>query len=180
MGSQKPNGLILDTEEKITYITEGARCSHIDEVMETAEVSKIYKYRAPREEPAIPPAMPGIPSEVEEFHNMDIVKHRWRCNTTLGIERRRQHKILRPAGAGPRVYRVCSECYEQRKQAAKGRRGPASLGHRGQRWQLGPPVSLSSRTRSLQRHLRSLVRFWVWVWDWVHFSPPTSGFWVPT
>jgi hypothetical protein len=32
----EPDGLILDTEEKMTYIIEGARCSDADEAMETA------------------------------------------------------------------------------------------------------------------------------------------------
>jgi hypothetical protein len=50
VGNQKPDGLILDTEEKMIYIIEGARCSETDEAMETAEVTKIHKYRAMREE----------------------------------------------------------------------------------------------------------------------------------
>jgi hypothetical protein len=32
----EPDGLILDKEEKMTYIIEGARCSDADEAMETA------------------------------------------------------------------------------------------------------------------------------------------------
>jgi hypothetical protein len=50
VGNQKPDGLILDTEEKMIYIIEGARCSDTDEAMETTEVTKIHKYRAMREE----------------------------------------------------------------------------------------------------------------------------------
>ena len=42
--------MILDTEEKMIYIIEGARCSDTYEAMETAEVTKIHKYRAMREE----------------------------------------------------------------------------------------------------------------------------------
>jgi hypothetical protein len=48
--NQKPNGLILDTEERMIYIIEGARCSDTKEAMETAEITKIHKYRALREE----------------------------------------------------------------------------------------------------------------------------------
>jgi hypothetical protein len=50
VGNQKPDGLILDTEEKMIYIIEGARCSDTGEAMETAEVTKIHKYRSMREE----------------------------------------------------------------------------------------------------------------------------------
>ena len=50
VGNQKPDGLILDTEEKIIYIIDGARCSDTDEAMETAEVTKIHKFRVMREE----------------------------------------------------------------------------------------------------------------------------------
>ena len=31
VGNEKPDGLILDTEEKMIYIIEGARCSETDE-----------------------------------------------------------------------------------------------------------------------------------------------------
>jgi hypothetical protein len=50
MGNQKPDGLILDKEEKIIYIIEGVRCNETDEDMETVEVTKIHKYRSMREE----------------------------------------------------------------------------------------------------------------------------------
>ena len=50
VGNQKPDGLILDMEEKMIYIIEGARCSDTYEAMETAEVTKIHKYRAMRKE----------------------------------------------------------------------------------------------------------------------------------
>ena len=50
VGNQKPDGVILDTEEKMIYIIEGARCRDTYETMETAEVTKIHKYRAKREE----------------------------------------------------------------------------------------------------------------------------------
>ena len=50
VGSQKPDGLILDTEEKMIYIIEGARCSetdeaakNTDEAMETADVTKVHQ-----------------------------------------------------------------------------------------------------------------------------------------
>ena len=40
--------------------------------------------------------------------------------------------------------------------------------------QTGFPMSAHlSRLRLFQRHLRSLVRVWAWVWDWVHTSPRT-------
>jgi hypothetical protein len=42
--------LILDTEEEMIYIKEGARCSETHGSMETAEVTKIHKYRAMGEE----------------------------------------------------------------------------------------------------------------------------------
>ncbi len=50
VGNQKPDEMILDMEEKMIYIMEGARCSDTDEEMETAEVTKIHKYRAMKEE----------------------------------------------------------------------------------------------------------------------------------
>jgi hypothetical protein len=50
VGNQKPDGLILDTEERAIYIIEGARCSDTAEAMEIVEVTKIHKYRALREE----------------------------------------------------------------------------------------------------------------------------------
>jgi hypothetical protein len=49
VGNQKPDGVIFDTEEKMIYIIEGARCSDTGKTMETAEVTKIHKYRAMRE-----------------------------------------------------------------------------------------------------------------------------------
>ena len=45
-----PDGLILDTKEKIIYIIEDAWCSDTDEAVETDEVTKIHKHRAMREE----------------------------------------------------------------------------------------------------------------------------------
>jgi hypothetical protein len=69
VGNQKPDGLILDTEEKMIYNIEGARCSDTYEAMETAEVTKIHKYRAMREE------LPGIPSEAAELYNRDTGNH---------------------------------------------------------------------------------------------------------
>jgi len=62
--------------------------------METAEVTKIHKYRAMREELC-------RRYQVRQLNFIigiqgTIVEHRWRCNlTTLGIERRRQDKIIR-------------------------------------------------------------------------------------
>jgi hypothetical protein len=50
VGNQKPDGFILDTEEKMIYIIQGARCSDTCEARETAEVTKIHTYRAMREE----------------------------------------------------------------------------------------------------------------------------------
>jgi hypothetical protein len=47
---QKPDGLILDMEERARYIIEGARCSGTAEAMEIVEVTKNHKYRALREE----------------------------------------------------------------------------------------------------------------------------------
>jgi hypothetical protein len=95
--NQKPDGLILDTEEKMIYIIEGARCSDTYEAMEKAEVTKIHKYRAMREE--LRRRYPGY--QVRQLNFIigiqgTIVEHRWRCNlTTLGIERRRQDTIIR-------------------------------------------------------------------------------------
>jgi hypothetical protein len=40
VGNQKPDGVILDTEEKMIYIIEGIRCSDTGEAMETAEVTR--------------------------------------------------------------------------------------------------------------------------------------------
>jgi hypothetical protein len=101
-GNQKPDGLILDTEEKMIYIIEGARCSDTDEAMETAEVTRIHKYRVMREE--LRRRYPGY--QVRQLNFIigiqgTIVGHRWRCKlTSLGIERRRQDKIIRAyAGA---------------------------------------------------------------------------------
>jgi hypothetical protein len=96
VGNQKPDGLILDTEEKMIYIIEGARCSDTCEAMETAEVTKIHKYRAMRKE--LRRRYPGY--QVRQLILIGIqgtiVEHRWRCNlTTLGIERIRQDKIIR-------------------------------------------------------------------------------------
>jgi hypothetical protein len=99
VGTQKPDGLILDKEEKMIYIIfiEGARCSDTDEAMEKAEVTKIHTYRAMREE--LRRRYPGY--QVKQLNFIigiqgTIVEHRWRCNlTTLGIERRRQDKVLR-------------------------------------------------------------------------------------
>ncbi len=50
VGNQKPDGVILDTGERMIYIIECARCSETEEAMETVEVTKIHKYRALREE----------------------------------------------------------------------------------------------------------------------------------
>ncbi len=50
VGNQKPDGVILDTVERMIYIIEGARYSDTEEAMETVEVTKIHKYRALREE----------------------------------------------------------------------------------------------------------------------------------
>ncbi len=50
VGNQKPDGLILDTEERAIYIIEGARCSDTAEAMEIVEMTKLHKYRALREE----------------------------------------------------------------------------------------------------------------------------------
>jgi hypothetical protein len=97
VGNQKSDGLILDTEEKMIYIIEGARCSDTYEAMETAEVTKIHKYREMREE--LRRRYPGY--QVRQLNFIigiqgTIVEHRWRYNlTTLGIERRRQDKIIR-------------------------------------------------------------------------------------
>jgi hypothetical protein len=65
--------------------------------METAEVTKIHKYRAMREE--LRRRYPRY--QVRQLNFIigiqgTIVEHRWRCNLTiLGIERRRQGKIIR-------------------------------------------------------------------------------------
>jgi hypothetical protein len=67
-----------------------------DEAMETAEVTKIHKYRATREE--LRRRYPGYQVRQLNFIGIQatIVEHRWRCNlTTLGIERRKQDKIIR-------------------------------------------------------------------------------------
>jgi hypothetical protein len=50
VGNQKPDGVILDTEERMIYIIEDARCSDTEEAMEAVEVTKTHKYRALREE----------------------------------------------------------------------------------------------------------------------------------
>ena len=65
--------------------------------METAEVTKIHKYRALREELR----RRYLGYQVKQLNFIigiqgTIVEHSWRCNlTTLGIERRRQDKIIR-------------------------------------------------------------------------------------
>ena len=38
VGNQKPDGVILDTGERMIYIIEGARCSDTEEAMQTVEV----------------------------------------------------------------------------------------------------------------------------------------------
>jgi hypothetical protein len=97
VGNQKPDGVILDTRERMIYIIEGARCSDTEEAMETVEVTKIHKYRALREE---------LRRRYSGYHVKQlnfiigiqgtIVEHSWRCNlTTLGIEKGRQDKIIR-------------------------------------------------------------------------------------
>jgi ribonuclease HI len=97
VGNQKPDGLILDTEERAIYIIEGARCSDTAEAMEIVEVTKLHKYRALREE--LRRRYPGY--QVKQLNFIigiqgTIVEHRWRWNlTTLGIERRRQDRIIR-------------------------------------------------------------------------------------
>ena len=50
VGNQKPDGLILDTEEKMIYIIGGVRCNETDEDMETAEVTTIHRYRSMRKD----------------------------------------------------------------------------------------------------------------------------------
>ena len=97
VGNQKPDGMILDTGERTIYIIEGARCSDTEEAMETAEVTKIHKYRALREE--LRRRYSGY--QVKQLNFIigiqgTIVEHSWRCNlTTLGIEKGRQDKIIR-------------------------------------------------------------------------------------
>jgi hypothetical protein len=99
--NQKPDGLILDTEERAIYIIEGARCSDTAEAMEIVEVTQIHKYRALREEQLLElrRRYPGY--QVKQLNFIigipgTIVEHRWRWNlTTLGIERRRQDRIIR-------------------------------------------------------------------------------------
>ena len=97
VGNQKPDGLILDTEERAIYIIEGARCSDTAEAMEIVEVTKLHKYRALREE--LRRRYPGY--QVKQLNFIigiqgTIVEHRWRWNlTTLGIERRKQDRIIR-------------------------------------------------------------------------------------
>jgi hypothetical protein len=97
VGNQKPDGVILDTGERTIYIIEGARCSDTEEAMETAEVTKIHKYRALREE--LRRRYSGY--QVKQLNFIigiqgTIVEHSWRCNlTTLGIEKGRQDKITR-------------------------------------------------------------------------------------
>ena len=76
-------------------IIEGERCSDTDEVMKTAEVTKIHKYRALREE--LRRRYPGYQVRQLNFEikiQGTIVEHRWRCNlTTMGIERRQDEII---------------------------------------------------------------------------------------
>ena len=90
VGNQKPDGLILDTEERAIYIIEGARCSDTAEAMEIVEVPKIHKYRALREE--LRRRYPGY--QVKHLNFIigiqgTIVEHRWR------LERRRKDRIIR-------------------------------------------------------------------------------------
>jgi hypothetical protein len=97
VGNQKPDGVILDTVERMIYIIEGARCSDTEEAMESVEVTKIHKYRALREE---------LRRRYSEYQVKQlnfiigiqgtIVEHSWRCNlTTLCIGKGRQDKIIR-------------------------------------------------------------------------------------
>jgi len=122
VGNQKPDGVILDTGERMIYIIEGARCSDTEEAMETVEVTKIHKYIALREE--LRRRYSGY--QVNQLNFMigiqgTIVEHSWRCNlTTLGIGKGRQDKIIRRC--------MTASIEGQRKQAAKGRRG----------WRRGP------------------------------------------
>ena len=69
--------------------------------MEIVEVTKIHKYRALREE--VRRRYPGY--QVKQLFIIGIqgtiVEHRWRWNlTTLGIERRRQDRIIRKCMTG--------------------------------------------------------------------------------
>ena len=97
VGNQKPDGVILDTVERMIYIIEGARCSDTEEAMETVEVTKIHKYRALREELRRSYSV----YQVKQLNFIigiqgTIVEHSWRCNlTTLGIGKGRQDKIIR-------------------------------------------------------------------------------------
>ena len=79
------------------YIIEGARCNGTAEAMATVKVTKIHRDRSLREE--LRRRYPGYQAKQLKFIigiRGTIVERRWRWNlTTLGIERRRQDKIIR-------------------------------------------------------------------------------------
>ena len=61
MENQKPDGLILDTEERAIYIIEGARCCDTAEAIEIVEVTKIHKqYTTPPQHAAYTCTPPPI------------------------------------------------------------------------------------------------------------------------